>query len=158
MLRDDRYAIAVINIADALSRSPVFDPEPEEEQDILACSVVVARRVEEASEGTSETDLAIEALARHAANDQEYNKVFHAIKKQMELKNLPKNHPAHLFKSYWDALSTEETLPNILLYHGRILVPRSAQAETLKTLHMNHCVLAKSLANARQLYFWCRIA
>ena len=39
------------HIADALSRSPVFDPEPEEERDILACSVVVARRVEEASEG-----------------------------------------------------------------------------------------------------------
>ena len=35
----------------------ITDPEPEKEQDILACSVVVAQRVEEASEGTSETDL-----------------------------------------------------------------------------------------------------
>ena len=76
----------------------------------------------------------------------------------MELKNLPRNHPAHLYKSYWDAFSTEETIPNIILYHGRILVPNSAQAETLRTLHMNHCGLAKSLANARQLYFWCGMA
>ena len=150
-------------MADALSRSPVFDPEPEEEQDILACSVVVSWRVEEASEEASKTDLAIEALAKHAVNDQEWNKVYHAIKKRMELRNLPKDNPAHqsmtgVYQSYWDALSTEETLPNILLFHGRIFVSSSAQAEILKTLHMNHCGLAKSLANARQLYLWSRMA
>ena len=61
----------VNHMADALSRSPVFDPEPEEEQGILAYSVVIARRVREASEEASKTDLAIEALAKHAVNDQE---------------------------------------------------------------------------------------
>ena len=65
----------VNHIADALSRSPVFDPEPEEEQDILAYSAVVARRVGEASKEASKTDLAIKALTRHAVNDQEYTKV-----------------------------------------------------------------------------------
>ena len=66
----------VNHIADALSRSPVFDPEPEEEQGILACSVVIAWRVRKASEEASKTDLAIEALAKHAVNDQEWNKVY----------------------------------------------------------------------------------
>ena len=46
----------VNHITDTLSSYPVFDPEPEEEQDILACLVVVARRVGEASEGTAKTD------------------------------------------------------------------------------------------------------
>ena len=35
----------VNHIAEALLRSPSFDPKPEEEQDILACQVVVARKV-----------------------------------------------------------------------------------------------------------------
>ena len=107
----------------------------------------VAGRVREASEEVSKTDIAIEALTRHAANDQEYTKVYHAIKKRIELRNLPKDNPAHqsktgAYQSYWDALSNKEMLPNILLYHGCKLVPSSAQAKTLKIIQMNHCGLA----------------
>ena len=54
------------HIADALSRSPVFDPEPEEEQDILACLVVVAQKVGDVSKEASKTNLAIKALTKHA--------------------------------------------------------------------------------------------
>ena len=36
----------VKHIADVLSRSPAFNPEPKEEQDILACLVVVAQKLE----------------------------------------------------------------------------------------------------------------
>ena len=65
----------VKHIADVLSRSPVFNPEPKEEQDILACLVVVAQKVGDVSKEASKTDLAIKALTRHAVNDQEYTKV-----------------------------------------------------------------------------------
>ena len=70
----------VNRIADALSRNPVFNPEPEEEQDILACLVVVARKVGEASEDAAKTDLAIEALTEHAENDKEYNRLYLGVK------------------------------------------------------------------------------
>ena len=40
------------------------------------------------------------------------------------------------------------------MYHGRILVPNVAHKQILETLHMQHCGETKTLANARQLYFW----
>ena len=42
----------------------------------------------------------------------------------------------------------------LALYHGRVLIPKAARREILEILHMNHCGEGKSLANARQLYYW----
>ena len=75
----------VNHIADALSRGPVFDPEPQEEQNILACSVVIARKVGEASKDTATTDLAIEALTEHTENDKEYARVYLVVKEEIPL-------------------------------------------------------------------------
>ena len=36
----------------------------------------------------------------------------------LEVKNLPKNHPAQKLKSQWQAMSIEETIPMLALYHG----------------------------------------
>ena len=81
------------------------------------------------------TDLAIEALMKHAVNDQEYTRVYQAVRERIPLHNLPKDHAAHQsktggYQNYWDALSTEETIPNLILYHRVIIVPHSAQAES----------------------------
>ena len=137
------------HIADALSRFPVF--KPEEDQDVLVCSVLVGR---EPMEDAIERDPAIERLAKHATNDEDYQKVFMAIKDHKKLTDLPKDHPAHQYRSYWHALSIEQALPRLVIYHGRVMVPKTAQKEILETLHMQHCGEHKSLANARQLYFW----
>ena len=64
----------VNHIADALSRCPVFKPEPEDDQDVLACSVVLARSAtlttqEEATE--DKIDPAIKRLIRYAKEDHE---------------------------------------------------------------------------------------
>ena len=59
-----------------------------------------------------------------------------------------------MFKGQWDALSTDLTLPHLLLYHGRIFVPEAAKKEGMKTLHVQHTGESKTLANTRHIYFW----
>ena len=51
-------------------------------------------------------------------------------------------------------MSTEQVFPKLIMYHGRILVPKLAHKQILETLHVQHCGETKILANARQLYFW----
>ena len=135
------------HIADALSRAPVF--QPEENQDILACSVLVSK--EEASEET--IDPAIKQLIEQAEEDTNYQKVYEAIQAHKRLDSLPKDHPAQDYKSYWHAMSTEQLLPKPIMYLRRILVPNVAHKQILETLHMQHCGETKTLAYARQLYF-----
>ncbi len=86
---------------------------------VLARSAIFA-----AQEGaTNETiedniDPAIKRLIKYANEDQDYIKIYDAIKKKMELKNLPKNHPAQKLKNQWQAMSIEESIPMLALYHG----------------------------------------
>ena len=104
------------HIADAQSRAPVF--QPEEIQDILACSVLVAK--ENASEET------IDPAIKQAEEDTNYQKVYEAVRAHKRLDSLPKVHPAQDYKSYWHAMSTEQVLQKLIMYHGRILVPKVA--------------------------------
>ena len=76
------------HIADALSRAPVF--QPEENKDILACSVLVAK--EDASEET--IDPAIKCLIEQTEEDTNYQTVYEAVWARKRLDNLPKDHPA----------------------------------------------------------------
>ena len=92
------------HIADALSRAPVF--QPEENQDILACSVLVAK--DDASEET--IDPANKRLIKQAEGEANYQKVYEAIWAHRRLDSLPKYHPARDYKSYWHAISTEQVL------------------------------------------------
>ena len=98
------------HIADALSRAPVF--KPEENQDILAYSVLVAK--EDASE---EIDPAIKRLIEQAEEDTNYQKVYEAVQAHKRLDSLPKDHPAQDHKSYWHAMSTEQVLQKLIMYH-----------------------------------------
>ena len=64
-------------IADALSRSPVF--EAEEPQEILVCAALETRggsRIE----GEPVIDPALERLSKHAVNNTAYQKVHEAVK------------------------------------------------------------------------------
>ena len=70
-----------------------------------------------------------------AANDSDYQQVYEAVKGHKVPSQLPITHPAQKFQGQWDALSIEATLPHLILYHGRIVVPHEARKEVLKTLH-----------------------
>ena len=138
------------HIADALSRCPVF--QPEDQDDVLVCSVLVGRG--NVTEEATEPDPALKRLVQHTTNDKDYQKVYMAVKDHKKLNDLPKDHPALHYRSYWHAMSLEQTLPRLVFYHGRVMVPRAAKKEVMDTLHMQHCGENKTLANARQLYFW----
>ena len=138
-------------IADALSSSPLF--EAEETQDILLCAAFETHggsRIEE----EPVIDPALERLTKHAVNDTAYQKVHEAFKGCKTPHKLPTSHPAQALESQWDALSTDLTLPHLLLYHGCIVVPEIAKKEVIKNLHMQHTGGSKSLANARQIYLF----
>ena len=76
-------------IADALSRSPVF--QAEDHADILICKVFEAV-----------LDPALKQLSDHAKADVDYQKVVDALSNWKNLKNLPEDHPAQSYKSQWD--------------------------------------------------------
>ena len=122
-------------IADALSCSPVF--EAEETQDILVCATLETHGGSKI-EGEPVLDPALERLTKHAVNNTAYHKVREAVKWCKTPNNLPTSQPAQAFKSQWDALSTDLTLPNLLLYHARIVVTESAKKKVMKTLHLQH--------------------
>ena len=138
-------------IADALSRYPVF--EAEESRDILVCAALEHSGASK-NRGQVVLDPAIERLIATAKADSAYQKVREAIKGRKLPEQLPTDHPAQAFRGQWDALSTEPALPNLILYHGRIVVPKEAKTEVMRSLHIQHTGESKTLANARQLYFW----
>ena len=88
-------------------------------------------------EGEPVLDPALERLTKHAVNDTAYQKVHEAVKGCKTPHNLLTSHPAQVFKSQWEALSTDLALPQLLLYHGRIVVPEVAKKEVMKTLHVS---------------------
>ena len=96
----------------------------------------------------------MEKLITEAKADQAYQKIREAVKGGKVPRDLPTSHPAQKFQGQWDALSTTPELQGLLLYHGRIVVPEAAKTEVMKTLHVQHTGESKTLANARQLYFW----
>ena len=103
---------------------------PEEEMDILVCTVHAVR----ATNDEALKDPALEHLIKLSQEDQEYQSIYKTFKAHKELHKLTKGHPAPQWKMYWDALSTEPEMPGLILYQ--------------------HCGETKTLQLARSLYFW----
>ena len=129
-------------IADALSRSPVFFPA-----DNAAKTCFVS------------TDLNLNALIAKAKTDTDYLAVVNALRADKSLKDLPSTHPARLYSSVWKQLSlldqNEETL--ILFNSDRIVIPKVARKEILDLLHKAHTGIVKTRKQAQQLYYWPQI-
>ena len=121
-------------IADALSRSPLF--EANEEEYTVSCSYI---SVETAWESIKE-----------GAKDQEYMALTKAIKDD---KPLPKNSP---YRTLYDRLSIRQIEDTELacLDSTRLVVPMNSQKAVLKELHRAHSGMQKTYATACQLYYW----
>ena len=129
-------------IADALSRAPVFQPEEEEQADVLTQTLRV-----------SEIDPSLKNIIGHAESDQNYQAIVEALTQKKKLSNLPMSHPAQIYKNQWDYLSFQNEY-GLITYNERIVVPEEARKEVLKTLHIQHTGQTKTYRNARSLYFW----
>ena len=129
-------------IADALSRSPVFQPEANELHDVL----IQTLRVEAG-------DPQLEAIVEAAVADPIYQQVIKAVSSKADWKNLPHQHPARLYRNQWDFLAVEKDV-GLLTVNGRIVIPRAAQKAVLAGIHHQHTGQVKTYKNACQMYFW----
>jgi len=129
-------------IADALSRAPVFSP-PEDEvnaADVKVCFLGIE-------------DPALTELIDIAAADQDYQKIITALKSEKRLASLPSDHPARAFKNFWSELSIYEN--KILIFRSnRMVIPKSLRKKFLGYLHIAHAGVAKTRKLAQTLYFW----
>ena len=104
-------------IADAMSRAPVFDP-PEEEDDIWVNSILADHIA---------ADPALQSIYDIAAADDDYQSIVHALISDIDLKNLPPNHPARVFRSIWDDLSVKDDVL-LIMNDSRLVVPFNLEA------------------------------
>ena len=141
-------------IADALSRSPVFQPDEEDENDVLvqALKVMVEpldpqlSKITEAAAECRKYQQLIEVIKKVPSNGQQAPKV-------LSLTNLPKDHPAWLYRNFLQAMAFEPKL-GLLTVHGKIVVPEKARKSVLESLHIQHTGVVKTWKNAKQLYLW----
>ena len=127
-------------IADALSRNPVFMAERHDD--------IIIRKVADMV-----PDPALEDVSKHAEEDADYQEVVDAIKRKVDIKKLPKTHPAQQYRSLWEEIAVYEE-DRLLTIGNRIIVPTAARRAILSSIHIQHTGQTKTLDNARQLYFW----
>ena len=127
------------HIADALSRSPVFDPPEDIEQEGNTISHVCV-------------DKSLQELKEKAKQSIEYQQVVKAVLDDKDPRNLPLTHPAREFRSVFHDLGFHDDL---LIFQGqRIVIPRNFRKEILEKLHLSHSGVTKSKLLARQAYYW----
>lgn len=133
-------------IADALSRSPVFDP-PEVGNCETHCNTISNKTT---------TDPLFEELLEHARQDQQYIEIVNAVRSGQAVKTLPPLHPAKRYADRWDDISLESE--SLLVLDGcRVIVPSSMRMEILSRMHESHVGIVRMKKFAQQHFYWPRI-
>jgi hypothetical protein len=136
-------------IADALSRAPVFDaPEVSDNSDdhiadvfTVSVNTVVA------------ADPLLQELSEFAAADEEYQQVLEALRQNKNVNELHPAHPAKCFRNVWNDLSSSKVY-NVFMYHGRLVVPKLYRPSVLKNLHLPHAGIVRTKQLARDAFYW----
>jgi hypothetical protein len=94
-----------------------------------------------------------------AVKEPDYQKVVATVREDAMVKKLPTEHPAREYIHVIDGLSIidKEEDPLLVLNDSRIVVPRGAQKEVLKKLHIAHLGIRKTIAMASERYYWPRM-
>ena len=133
------------NIADALSRYPVFKGVASEITPLEFACMAKATREEPSLRFIFEQ-----------AKTAEYRAIVKALRGNIPLSSLPTNHPARILKSVWDRLSLlDENLNTLIMLDGKqIFVPKSARSDLLKIWHKAHAGFRKTKLLAQEAFFW----
>ena len=136
-------------IADALSRAPVFPAQEEDTKPDFTdiCYAITTLQ-------NNPTDPQLGPMIEAAKTDVDYQQIIKAITKIENPKLLPSNHPGHQISSVWSQLSINETLGLIIVDNQRIFVPKSQRQCILEKLHLAHCGTNKTTWRAKDLYYW----
>ena len=148
----------VNQLADALSRSPISDPAPDDLED-EQCSNYQATThlISQVADLTNSEDHShlddptIKDLRAAAILDPEYTALHEAV-----LSGFPAN-PNHLdlrVKLYWKVRNDLWTEDGLVLKGSRIVIPPSCIRDTLQKLHASHQGIEQTKRRTRQLVFW----
>ena len=136
-------------IADALSRAPVFPaPEAESEDFVDVCNAISSLKL-----NNSDSDPILAPMIKAAKADIDYQLTLQALGKIKNPKSLPQNHPGRELNSVWSQLSVNES-GLIILDGNRIFVPKGQRKNLLQLIHAAHCGTDKTKRRAKELYFW----
>merc|ERR1712020_471300 len=125
-------------IADALSRYPVFQPEAEDQTDVLV-HILKAQ----------EMDPALKAIADAAEKDEEYQQIVAALSAGKLTNDLQKGHPGWMLKNQWEFMGFQDQY-GLVVYHDRIFVPEEARKNVLAKLHVQHTGQNKTSQTAEE--------
>ena len=125
-------------IADALSRSPILQPESQNAQNEV--SINLCQLIE---------TLSLEALQQDAVNDQLYQQLITAWENGKDPKSDSK---LSAYRGVWDNLSIINGL--LVLDGHRIVVPPESYNKILLRLHAAHQGITKTKLKARQAFYW----
>ena len=125
-------------VADALSRHPVTKHEP---NDVDVLHVIF----------DNDEEITLPVMDKHACQDSDYVKIHEAIKNGVQARNLPPDHPGRKYRDNWHLLGT---FGNLVILGDTILVPKALRKEILQKLHSAHLGQMKTIALAKQFYFW----
>merc|ERR1712001_773538 len=127
------------------SRSPVFQPEIQDQEDVLVQALAV--KVEP-------LDPQVASIVEMAASCAEYQELVGTIQHGCQLTDLPVDHPARgLYRYVFHTMAYEPSI-GLLTIHNKIVVPKEARKQVLKSLHIQHTGVVKTQKNANQLYYW----
>ena len=139
------YVPSKLNIiADALSRSLVFQPDVQEKEDVLVQALNV--KVEPLNPQLTK-------IVEAAASCPEYQEIIKTIRNGHQLTKLPVDHPAHFYRNFLNTMAYEPSL-GLLTVHNKIVIPKDARKDVLRSLHVQQTGVTKTWKNAKQMYFW----
>ncbi|KAG1653254.1 hypothetical protein GQR58_025728 [Nymphon striatum] len=128
-------------IPDALSRSPIHDPDPD---DNIICNTTQVT-----------TDSATTKVIAATHQDSSYQDLKKALtsKSYADVKKLRIGHPIRSYLRYWNQLSISDD--GLIIFDGhRIFIPAAMRSNILSILHSSHQGISRTRLRARELYFW----
>ncbi|KAG1649620.1 Equilibrative nucleoside transporter 4 [Nymphon striatum] len=137
-------------IADALSRAPVWPAEAEDDD----VDHVQVASVHDAISSATINNLELEFFSKSATTCTAYKQLIAALKEGKVPQNLPTNHIAKCFSKVWNNLSLydDDKYSLVLLDGHRIVVPYDARPDILHILHLSHQGLVKTKQLARHFH------
>ena len=135
-------------IADALSRYPVFPPSEADSPDFVDVCHAVSSLQKQSS------DPILVPLINAAKADSDYQLIVKALGEVKFPKSLPTTHPGRQLSSDWSELSIDSDSGLIIRNGKQIYVPKSQRKSLLENLHAAHCGMDKTILRAKDLYFW----
>ena len=91
------------------------------------------------SQETTREDGSLWKVAERTADCKETKNIIEAVKKGLEVKELPTDHPGRTLADIWQNAGVENAAKGEILTFGeKVFIPKAMRRELLQTLHSTH--------------------